>query len=447
MQNRPNIVFILADDLGYADLGCYGARTSSVSPHLDGLAAGGLLFDWAYSNSPVCSPTRFALMSGRYQYRLPGGSEEPLTFSRMKRAPGRLGFPPEHPSLPSLLRAAGYRTALIGKWHLGKPPECDPLRSGYEEHFGCYGGGLDYHSYLTLGGDRDLWHNGKPADATGYLTDVLTDRAIDFMQRCAADSQPFLLSLHYTAPHWPWQAREDAAESRRIGSAVQHADGGSVATYRRMVLQMDEGIGRLVQRLRALGELDNTLIVFTSDNGGERFSDSWPLIGGKMDLTEGGIRVPCIAHWPARVLKGRVTSQLCITMDWMATILEATGAAPHPDWPLDGMSLLPTLVDPSVVFSRELFWRMKYRNQWAVRSGRWKYLVINGHEYLFDLHADQRERANVIRRYPERVAALRAALLQWSGTMPSIPLDAEYSLVVTDRDMPHWHSAGDGPHS
>ncbi|MFO1193526.1 MAG: sulfatase-like hydrolase/transferase [Rhodoferax sp.] len=441
MQHRPNLVFVLADDLGYADLGCYGAR-ASVSPHLDRLAAGGITFDWAYSNSPVCSPTRFALMSGRYQYRLPGGSEEPLTFSRMKRAPGLLGFPPEHPSLPSLLRGAGYRTALVGKWHLGTPPEFDPLRSGYEEHFGCYGGGLDYHSYLTMGGDRDLWDNGQPAPGSGYLTDRLTDRAVDFVQRCARSDEPFLLSLHYTAPHWPWQTREDEAESQRIGSAVQHADGGSVDTYRRMVLQMDEGIGRLVDALRANGQLDNTLIVFTSDNGGERFSDSWPLIGGKMDLTEGGIRVPCIAHWPARVPAGRVSAQLSMTMDWVATMLDAAGVAPHPDWPLDGLSLLPMLLDPAQVVPRELFWRMKYREQWAMRADRWKYLVVDGHEYLFDLHADQRERANVARRYPERLDAMRATLLQWSRTMPAIPGDAEYSLVVTDRDMPHWHAAG-----
>lgn len=441
---RPNIVFILADDLGYADLGCYGAR-ADVSPNLDRLARDGLRCLNSYSNSPVCSPTRFALMSGRYQYRFAGGAEEPLTFSREHRDPN-LGFPPTHPSLPSLLRRQGYRTALIGKWHLGSPPGSGPLSCGYEEHFGTLGGGVDYFSHRTLGGPKDLWDNGRPATSEGYLTDLFSERACDYVERMANASAPFFLSLHYTAPHWPWQAREDRAESDRIGNRIQHTDGGSVETYQRMVRQMDEGIGRLIRTLERHVMLRNTLIVFTSDNGGERYSDSWPLIGGKMDLTEGGIRVPCIVHWPERVAAAGVSSQLVTTMDWTATLLEAAGAQADPQFPLDGMSMMRMLEDPAWNAPRWLFWQMKYRDQAAARYGNWKYLAIASHEYLFDLARDSRERANVRHRYPDRFEQLRQAFLDWQQTMPPRPPTASYSLVATDEDMPHWHRLDEDGH-
>jgi arylsulfatase A-like enzyme len=435
-MTRPNLVFIVADDLGYADLGCYGGRASaqSVSPVLDALAAQGLRFTQGYSNSPVCSPTRYALMTGRYQYRLRGAAEEPMSIRT--RGSTVLGLPAEHPTLPSLLRASGYRTALVGKWHLGFPPAFGPLRSGYGEFYGPMSGGVDYFSHAASNGEHDLWEGESPCHDIGYLTDLLSHRAVRFVDDAAGKATPFMLSLHYTAPHWPWETRDDASISPGVRENLFHLHGGNVRTYRRMIQHMDEGIGWVMDALRRRGVVDNTLVVFTSDNGGERFSDSYPLVGGKMDLTEGGIRVPWIAHWPAVIAAGGVSDQPCMTMDWSATLLDAAAVAPAADHPLDGVSMLPVLRQPGMRIDRPLYWRMKHRDQRAMRHGPWKYLKVAEHEYLFNLDADERERANLGPREPERLAAMRAAWLAWNDTMPAIPADATVSLGYGLREMP-----------
>ena len=435
-MNRPNIIFIVADDLGYADLGCYGGRVP-VSPVLDTLAAGGLRFTQGYSNSPVCSPTRFALMTARYQYRLRGAAEEPINSK--SRGSTTLGLPPEHPTLPSLLKGDGYRTALMGKWHLGYPPAFSPLRSGYEEFFGPMSGGVDYFTHCSSNGTHDLWWGEEERAEEGYLTDLISHRAVDYVNRMAEGAHngtPFFLSMHYTAPHWPWETRDDEALAQEIKANLFHLHGGNIHTYRRMIGHMDEGIGWVVEALRTQGLLDNTLIVFTSDNGGERFSDNWPLVGGKMDLTEGGIRVPWIAHWPHGIAPGGVSEQLCMTMDWSATMLDVAGVAAHPNYPLDGVSLAPVLRNAAAQFPRPLFWRMNHRGQCALRDGDWKYLLVDGHEYLFNLAADERERANLGPHEPEQLARMRAEWKAWEATMPPIPEDATVSLGYGARDMP-----------
>jgi arylsulfatase A-like enzyme len=373
-------------------------------------------------------------MTGRYQYRLRGAAEEPM--SGRARGNPEIGLPPAHPTLPSILRDAGYRTALVGKWHLGYPPHFGALKSGYEEHFGPNSGGVDYFTHTDREGKHDLQENGAPTRAEGYLTDLLSQRAVEYVRKRAADRAPFLLSLHYTAPHWPWETRDDAALAADLVGEIAHLDGGSIRVYQRMIHHMDEGIGQVAAALAAAGLLEDTLIVFTSDNGGERFSDNWPLVGGKMDLTEGGIRVPYVVHWPRTVAGGGVTDQLAVTMDWVATFLDAAGARPHPDYPLDGVSLLPVLRDPRARIDRALYWRMKHRDQRALRNGRWKYLAIGANEYLFDVETDERERANLAARHPERLAALRARYAEWNATMPSVPEDARVSLIYTDKDMP-----------
>ncbi len=431
-MRRPNFVFILADDLGYADLGCYGARADT-SPQLDRLAAQGLRFSDGYANSPVCSPTRFALMTGRYQYRLRGGNEEPMTGAARGRFD--LGLPPSHPTLPSLLRDAGYATALVGKWHLGHLPHFSPRQSGYESAFGPLGGGVDYFSHCYRKGIHDLYEDDVEVHRQGYLTDLISERAVSTIEKHSAGQRPFLLSVHYTAPHWPWLTRADEAESHRIDGTLAHLDGGSVETYHTMIRQMDEGIGAIVDALRRTGALENTLIVFTSDNGGERYSDTWPFVGQKMDLLEGGIRVPLIAHWPERIPAGSQTSQLAITMDWPATMLSAAGVAPHPHYPLDGIDLLPVLQSGGHTIERELFWRMHYRSQRAMRSGRWKYLQMDGNEFLFDVETDGRERANLALREPARLQAMRERYAAWLATMPPIPPDAAYALVHDEHNL------------
>jgi arylsulfatase A-like enzyme len=439
-MTRPNIIYIVSDDLGYADLGCYGGREAgfgAVSPNIDALAAGGLRLTEGYSNSPVCSPTRFAMATMRYQYRLRGALDEPIN-SRSKGS-ATLGLPPEMPTLPSLLKDAGYRTALIGKWHLGYPPHFGPLRSGYEEFFGILAGGVDYFTHCSSSGDHDLYIGEETHKEVGYLTDVFSNQAVEHVKARAAevrDGMPFFLSLHYTAPHWPWETRDDAHVAPEVAKNLFHLHGGNVEAYHRMIHHMDEGIGWITAALREEGLLEDTLIVFTSDNGGERFSDNWPLVGGKMDLTEGGIRVPWIAHWPAVIPPGSVSDQHCLTMDWSATMLELGGGQPHPDYPLDGVSLAALLRDPAQHFERPMHWRMNHRGQRALREGDWKYLRVDGHEYLFNIRADARERANRAPLEPQRLADMRARWEAWNATMPPIPTDATVSLGYGAQDMP-----------
>lgn len=438
-MTRPNLVFIVADDLGFADLGCYGGREAEfgpVSPVLDSLAANGLKLTQGYANSPVCSPTRFAMITGRWQYRLRGAADEPI--NSRSRGSSTLGLPPEHPTLPSLLKASGYRTALIGKWHLGYPPHFSPLKSGYDEFFGPMSGGVDYFSHCSSSGQHDLYFGEAEKHEEGYLTDLLSRRACEWVNRRndGERDQPFFLSLHYTAPHWPWETRDDAHLVEDVRANLFHLHGGNIHTYRRMIHHMDEGIGWLVQALKDSGQLDNTLIVFTSDNGGERFSDNWPLVGGKMDLTEGGIRVPWIAHWPAGIAPGGVSAQPCLTMDWTATMLDLAGAGADPAYPLDGVSLAPVLRDATATVPRPLYWRMNHRGQRATRQGDWKYLRVDGHDYLFNLAQDERERANLAAREPARLAALRADWEAWNATLPPIPEDATISLGYSVKDMP-----------
>jgi arylsulfatase A-like enzyme len=434
---RPNLVFILADDLGYADLGCCGARDASnrpadVSPNLDRLAAHGLRFTHGYSNSAVCSPTRFALITGRWQYRLRGAAEEPLANARGDKV---IGLPPEHPTLPSLLGAAGYATALVGKWHLGYPPHFGPRLSGYQEYWGFHSGGADYFAHTDPRGTKDLWDNETPIEQEGYLTDLLSRRAVDFVERQSAD-RPFLLSLHYSAPHWPWLTRDDAVESQRTRDNGAHLDGGSIATYQRMIHHMDEGIGWVLDALERRGLAENTLVVFTSDNGGERFSNNWPFVGAKMDLLEGGIRVPLLARWPARITGGGVCDTSSLSMDWTATMLEAAGVGAHPDYPLDGVDLAPAFVDPTWQRPGDLCWRMKHREQRALVRGRWKYLRVDGVDFLFDLETDARERANLARREPSRLEELRAAWEAWNASLPPIPPEARVFKLFSHADMP-----------
>jgi arylsulfatase A-like enzyme len=411
MPAQPNIVFIMADDLGYADLSCCGRRDFS-TPNIDRIAARGVRFTQAYANSAVCSATRVGLITGRYQYRLPLGLEEPLAGKT------DVGLPPAHPTLPSLLRQAGYSTALIGKWHLGMPPLFGPLQSGYEQFWGIRSGAVDYYSHINSRGEADLWDGDAAVEQTGYLTDLLGDRAVEVINRRAGSGQRFLLSLHFTAPHWPWEAPGDAAESDRLrGTRLRHWDGGTQRTYARMVQAMDLQIGRLLQALDANGLADDTIVVFTSDNGGERFSDTWPFTGIKTELLEGGLRVPALVCWPARIPAGRTSDQVMITMDWFPTLLEAAGTASDPDYPPDGISLLPLLTEGRGPESRKLFWRYKTNAQQAMRDGDFKYLKIRDNTFLFNVVEDPRERANLKPLHPARFDRMVSQWEAWNAAM------------------------------
>ena len=415
MPQPPNIVFIMADDLGYADLSCYGRRDFT-TPNIDRIAQRGMRLTQGYANSAVCSATRLALITGRYQYRLRLGLEEPLAGNR------EIGLPPEHPTLPSLLRAAGYGTSLIGKWHLGFLPKFGPLKSGYDRFFGFRSGAVDYYTHENPRQQHDLWEEDVEVHQVGYVTELLGARAVAAIDGYARSGQPFLISLHFNAPHWPWEAPGDEAEARRVaGTNLRHFDGGTQEIYARMVGAMDREVGRVLAALDAHGLAENTIVIFTSDNGGERFSDTWPFTGRKTELLEGGLRVPTLISWPARIPAGVTSEQVAITMDFMPTLLTAAGTAPDPAYPPDGMNLLPALTGAAPV-ERTLFWRYKTHRQRAARIGNYKYLKIIDNTFLFNVVEDSLERANLKERRRDIYDRLVAAWEAWNAKMlPEVP--------------------------
>ena len=415
-RRRPNIVFIMADDMGYADVACYG-RPDVRTPNIDRLATNGVRLLQAYANSAVCTATRVGLITGRYQYRLRVGLEEPLG-----NAVAGVGLPPEHPTLPSLLKKAGYGTTLIGKWHLGFLPTFGPLKSGYDHFFGFRSGAVDYYSHERGSRDPDLWDGDVPVQQAGYLTTLLGDRAVGVINEYAKARQPFLLSLHFNAPHWPWEAPGDEAESTRINGNLNHYDGGTQKTYQRMIEELDTQIGRVVSTLRSSGIADNTIMIFTSDNGGERFADTWPFTGRKTELLEGGLRIPAIVSWPAMLPKNKTNDQVAISMDWLPTLLDAASAGADPAFPLDGISLLPILRGDSAPVRRTLFWRYKGNAQRAVRDGDFKYLKIRENTFLFNVVDDPMERANLKDRRKDLYETLANKWLAWNAAMlPEVP--------------------------
>jgi len=424
---KPNIVFILADDLGYADVSCYGQRDYT-TPNVDRLAIEGLRFTQGYSNSANCSPTRTGLITGRYQMRLPVGLEEPINSA----TPKDIGLPPSHPTLPSLLKKAGYGTSLVGKWHLGFLPDYSPLKSGYDRFFGIFGGAADYFNHgpdaSRSGAEASqLYEQEVPIERHGYMTNLLGDRAVETIEAYARSKEPFLLSLHFTAPHWPWEGPDDEAESKRIRN-IFHRDGGAQNTYMAMMRSLDSNIGRVLQAVDVHGLSGNTIVIFTSDNGGERFSKIWPFTGMKGELLEGGLRIPAIARWPGWIPAGAVSEQVMISMDWMPTLLAAADTQPDPGYPPDGDNLLPVLTGRASPHSRKLFWRFKAGEQRAVRDGDWKYLQIAGNEFLFDVVKDPRERANLKDRNKDVFDRLKNDWAAWNNTMlAERPRPAAYS--------------------
>jgi arylsulfatase A-like enzyme len=403
---------IFADDLGYGDLSHFG-RPDYRTPHLDRLAREGLTFTNCYAAASTCTPTRAGLMTGRYPARFSAGLQQPMGWVNDKD-----GLSPEHPTLGSRLKRAGYRTALVGKWHLGYLPEYGPLKHGFDEFFGIKSGGVDYFTHDGPQGQKDLWEGTMTVEQTGYLTDLLTSRAIDVISR--RDPSPFYLSLHYNAPHWPWEGPTDGH-----GSPAKHhfVDGGSAKVYAEMVTSMDRGVGRVMEALNRAGKDRDTLVVFTSDNGGERYSYNWPFSDQKWTLWEGGIRVPAMMRWPGRIEPGGSTDLPAITMDWTATFLARAGLT-KVDPPLDGIDLLP-VAGRSAPAGRILYWRQHYPGgrprMVAARRGKWKYLRIAETDHLFDLENDPGEKGDLAAAQPARLAELKSSWARWNAQLPPFP--------------------------
>jgi arylsulfatase A-like enzyme len=403
-NGKPNVVFILTDDMGYGDIGSYGVPDIR-TPHLDRLAREGVRLPNTYANGSVCTPTRAAFITGRYQQRV--GLEYVLTPATAER-----GLAVSETSVARMLKDNGYATAVFGKWHLGYRPEFSPNAHGFDEFFGFLGSDIDHYAHRRIDGTPDLWENTRPVQRTGYMTDLITDRAVSFINRHRRD--PFFIYVAYNAPHWPFQPPGRPDDIRTAQTWLN----GNRGDYALMVQSIDSGVGRILQALDRHGLAKDTLVIFTNDNGGERYSRNEPFFNRKFTLWEGGIRVPCIMRWPGQLPAGAVSDQAAITLDMTATILAATDTEPPEERPLDGINLLPILQGKEAPVLRTLFWRTNQefpipsRQRKAVRHGDWKY-VQDTFEMLFDLRHDPGERTDLSYQHPEVVQELRRLLAKW----------------------------------
>lgn len=430
-MKQPNFVVVYCDDLGYGDLGCYGSD-SVRTPHLDGLADEGVRFTNWYSNSPVCSPSRASLLTGKYPVR--AGVGEILGAKR-----GSHGLPAAEVTLAKALKPAGYRTALYGKWHLGLSKETSPNAHGFDEFFGFKAGCVDFYSHIFYWGQdhgvnplHDLWENETEVWENGrYMTELITERSVDFIKRSREQETPFFLFASYNAPHYPMHAPQEYMDrfahlpwDRQVMAA--------------MIAAVDDGVGEIVEALKEAGCYEDTVIFFSSDNGPSSESRNWLdgtediyyggsagiFRGHKASLFEGGIREPAILNWPNGWEGGQVSDEVAAMMDIVPTFLDLAGvdlaAGPLQGITLDGSSLKEMLFRGKPSPHKQLFW--EYQGQLAVREGNWK-LVLNGkldfdrvvpdQVHLSDLSKDPGERSNLADRYPEIVERLSRDVRVW----------------------------------
>ena len=412
---RPNVVLIITDDVGYGDLSSYGAPDLR-TPNIDRLGREGVRLTDFYANAPSCTPTRAALISGRYQqrYRLEGPLSGPSTAS------AEVGLPATGRTLPQLLKNGGYATGLIGKWHLGYKPEFSPSAHGFDYFFGFKSGYIDYYQHTGGDGRPDLFENATPVEVPGYMTDLTTERSIRFVEQNAR--RPFFLEVAYGAGHWPYQPPDRPSTARdNARHLVPHDDDpGTRADYVAMMERADRGVGEILATLDRLGLATNTLVIFTNDNGGEWLARATPLFNRKFTLWEGGIRVPALLRWPGRIPAGQVSGQVGITMDLTASILAATGVSIPPETRLDGIDLIPILAGRTPEVERTLYWRTNFAgiSQRAVRMGDWKLLVEGGNlEHVFDVRRDLSERTDLAGTRTDLAKRLRALLIAWEATV------------------------------
>ena len=407
---KPNIIVILADDLGYGDVGCYGSKIIN-TPNIDALAEGGLKLTDFHSNGPMCSPTRAALLTGRYQQRC--GIEAVLSAKSNRGT----GIAVEEVTFADVLKTAGYTSGCFGKWHLGYTPAFNPVRQGFDTYRGFVAGGSDYISHVDRSGNADWWKDDKLHPEEGYTTDLLTDHALRFIDENR--NRPFCVYVPYQAVHFPFQGPDDEADRIVGGSYWSKAKYGRryddvkdrKAAYKEMIESMDANVGRIVDKVRELGIEKNTLIFFTSDNGAYKWVGSnLPCSGQKTDLLEGGHRVPAVAYWPGTIKAGTVTDEITMTMDLFPMMVEMSGAKLPAGLKLDGVSLLPLLSQGKAMPKRTVFWR--FGKRWAVRKGPWK-LYFKKKPHLYNLADDIGEKNDLVAEKPNIVASLEVEYLAW----------------------------------
>ncbi|MFO0945867.1 MAG: sulfatase [Planctomycetota bacterium] len=403
---KPNVVLIVADDLGYADLGFQGGKEIP-TPNLDGLAKGGVVCTNGYVTCPVCSPTRAGLLTGRYQQRF--GHEYNPGNARVTGA--EVGLPMSQGTLPSALKADGYKTGMVGKWHLGVAEKFRPTQRGFDEFYGFLGGAHQYTD-LEVAGVESIYRGNTPISESEYLTDAFAREATDFINRHA--TEPFFLYLPFNAVHTPMQA------TNKYLDRFKSIENEKRRSYAAMLSAMDDAVGAVLTRIHDLKLEDDTLVFFISDNGGPpsaNASNNGPLHGAKGSVWEGGIRVPFVVRWPSRVPAGKTYDKPVISLDIFPTILAAAGVSKPEQAKFDGVNLLPFLSGEKQESPHDrLYWR--FGSQHALRQGNWKLVHVAGEsDKLYDLVADLGETKNLATEKPETLSELQKAYASWNSEL------------------------------
>jgi arylsulfatase A-like enzyme len=416
LMAQPNIVFIMADDLGYGDLGCYG-NTINKTPNIDALAASGLRFTDFHSSGPMCSPTRAGTLTGLYQQRF--GAKFDGAISGVNDHDS--GLPLAAVTIAEVLKKNGYATGCFGKWHLGFKPAYFPTKQGFDEFRGLGSGDGDFFTHVDRSGRPDWWLDNANDPEEGYTTDLITRHSINFIERHR--DEPFFLYVPHLAIHFPWQGPQDPPH-RQAGTEYYDDKWGVIPDrsnvhphVKAMIESLDSSVGNIMAALKKEGLIENTLVIFTSDNGGyinysggfENISSNGVLRGQKTQLYEGGHRVPTMVSWPGKIKPG-LTDETTHSTDWFPTFATLAGITTT-GLQLDGTDLAPLLFDGKPLPNRNLYWRI--RANWAVRSGPWKLVYANGNTELFNLDEDIGELKNLASAMPERVEELKDAWSIW----------------------------------
>lgn len=400
-EQSPNIVVILADDLGCCDLSLYGGWVDT--PRIEQMAAEGMLFTDFHTNSSVCSPTRTAFLTGRYQQR--AGIVDVIVGNREPES----GILPSVPTLPRVFKDNGYATGLFGKWHCGYQDQYNPVLHGFDEFVGFLNGATDYHQHGS-------WRVGlERTDVPGYSTHIITDRSVDFIRR--NKDKPFFLYVSHAAVHNPYQTVEDTPDKRIKGENPNHLNDRNRAKYKWMLQDLDRGVGQILDTLGELDLVDNTFVMFFSDNGAVRMSlEKFRMFrGGKFSHYEGGHRVPAVAWWPGKIKAGTRSDKLIVGFDLFPTLTDIAGlSASNPD-NLDGTSFKGHLLEQHDFPDRDIFFGYEPKLGTAMRRGHWKMIVKEGNIQLFNLQDDPKESTNVVDQHPEVAQSMKAAIDQFKN--------------------------------
>jgi len=420
---RPNIILFLIDDLGYGDLGGYGNMKIS-TPNIDELAAEGIKFTDFHSNGPMCTPTRAALLTGKYQNRFGEKFEGPLSGKTQYDQ----GLPLQAITIPEYLKEGGYATGMFGKWHLGYQEPYLPTNQGFDEFVGLAAGDGDHHSHIDRWGREDWWQNEQKKMEEGYSVELITNHSKSFIER--HKDEPFFLYIAHLAIHFPWQGPEDPAH-REAGSSYEDDKWGIIPDQnnvhphvKAMVESVDNSVGEIMNVLKELNLVEKTLVVFTSDNGGyihynnqfHNISSNGPLRGQKTEMYEGGHRVPFIARWPGKIKDGSISHETAMTFDLLPTFLEVAGIQQGNTLSFDGIDLFQHLVDQTALPDRVLFWKMD--DEIAVRQGPWKLVKLGDSPIeLYNLDQDLIEAFDISKENSSITDELFQKYIDWELEM------------------------------